>query len=196
MTPAMRKKISIAVKAANRRRAASRSPIRRAFSAVAARTSPRRSVTRRSGVGGSIGGIFKKDMLMRAGGVIAASMATSYVIKNYGAKLPGANTQYGRLIYYLGIPVAAGFLLRKKSPALAEGLILGGLVMTINSLITAATAPAPAATVANPPVSTVGRFAIAGAMPGRYGAYVRGGNPIAAAHVGGTNKAFQTSSWQ
>lgn len=145
----MRAKISRAVKAANRRRAASRGVVARSVSRVrsiirrpggaVARRSTRRSVSRFGGGGGinSIKSAFGKPMLMKAGGAIAASMGVGYILKNYGAKLPMASSKYGRVIYSLAIPIGAAMLLRKKAPDLAQGLVIGGLVMAVTELIRA-----------------------------------------------------------
>ena len=136
----MRKKISIAVKAANRRRLANRSPIRRAVAAVSSYR--RRPSGRRSGGGGSFGGsiksVFSKPMLMKAGGAVGASLLTAIVTRKFAASLPGYSTSsYGKALYTLGIPVVGAYLLRKKAPALAEGMVIGGLVMAINDLFAA-----------------------------------------------------------
>lgn len=150
MTPAMRRKIGLAVKAANRRRAASRgvvarvssrvrSVIRRRPTMTVARRSGRRSISRSSLGGGSITSTFKsafsKPMLMKVAGAIGASMGVGYIFKNYGAKLPMANSKYGRVGYSLALPIAAAFLVRKKAPAVAEGLVIGALVMAVTEVI-------------------------------------------------------------
>lgn len=134
---------------------------------------------------------------MKAGGAVAASFGTGYLLNKFGASLPMSTNQYGKLIYILGIPVAAAALVGRKNRDLAEGLIIGGLVMTVNSLMQSfnigTTAAAPAAAPAVP--ATVGRFAVAGELGrNRFAAYPQHmTNPAAA--LGGSNRAFPTSAW-
>lgn len=158
---ATRAKISRAVKASFRRRRASgglrkasRSPVRavarrrsrrrsvvRAFSASPARRrSVRRSIRRRSSGGGGSGGSIVKQLMGRqvlslAGGAIGASFATTFLLTKFGAKLPMANTQHGRLLYKIAIPAAGAFLVRKHNRDVATGMLVGGIIMVANDLI-------------------------------------------------------------
>ena len=142
------------------------------------------------GLEGAFKETFSKQMLMTAGGAVAASFGTGYVLNIWGASVPLASNYFGKLIYVLGLPVVAAGLLRKKSPDLAQGLIIGGLVMTVNSLMqsfkgTSAAAPA-----------TVSRFAVAGQLGNRnlFAAYPQAMvNPAAA--LGGRSAAFAPSAW-
>ncbi len=74
-----------------------------------------------------------KQTLTIAGGAVGASFATNYVLAKFGTasaggfSLPYANNQYGRILYMVAIPVGAAMLVKKYSPNLAKGLILGGL---------------------------------------------------------------------
>jgi hypothetical protein len=134
-------------------------------------------------------------MLMKAGGAVAASLGVGYALNKWGAKLPLANNQYGRVLYTFGIPVLLAYAVRKKSPTLAEGLVIGGLVMSINTLMQgfkAATAAAPAAAPA-----AVGSYAVAGELgSGSFGAfsyYPQGTTD--GRGLGGSNVAFPNSAW-
>lgn len=121
---AIRRKISLAVKRANknrsvsrpatksvaRRRSASKSVARRSssispatrrkISAALRRRGGRRNISRR--ISGAVGGfslknVFNKDNLTVAGGVVLAQVATSYVFANYGDKLPGVKGSDGKV---------------------------------------------------------------------------------------------------
>lgn len=188
MSTAMRRKVSMGVRRANARR---RSPVRR-FGRAAG------GVASRFG-GGSIVQSFKSalssGMLMKAGGAVGASLGVGYILNKWGAKLPLANNQYGRVLYTFGVPVLLAYAVRKKSPTLAEGLVIGGLVMSINTLMqgfkaaTAATVAAPAAAPA-----TVGSFAVAGELgSGTFGYYPQGMTD--GRGLGGSNVAFPQSAW-
>ena len=203
MTPAMRRKISIAVKAANRRRAASSGVVGRVRSAVASyrRRSPSRrfsgGISRGGGLSNSLKSFISKPMIMKATGAVGASVLTSYVLRNYGAKLPMANTTYGKALYLLGIPFAAAYLLRNKSPQLAEGIAIGGLVMGINTLIANVPSlnaivtgtPAPATALPATGTTGVGSYGVAGQLGARrLAAYPQ--SPSHAGTIVGNSAAF------
>jgi len=190
MTPARRAKISRAVRASFRRR--------RGGSSIA-----RRSFRRRSGGGGSFGGgglmssfksVLSKPLLMKAGGAVGSSLITGFILNKWGSTLPLASNKYGRMLYTLGIPVLGAYLIRKQSRDLAEGMVIGGLVMTINTLMQGFTAltAAPAVPAAVP--AAVGSYAVAGELgSGTFGYYPQGMND---AHgLGGANVAFPGSAW-
>lgn len=190
-SPAMRRKISLAVRRSFRSRALTP---RRSGGGVS-RSSRRRSggLRRSSFGGGSLMSSFRsalsRPLLMKAGGAVLASFGTGLILNKFGAKLPFANNQYGRILYTLGIPVAAAFAIRRKSRDLAEGLVIGGLVMTINTLmqgfrpmITAATGGA------------VGAYAVAGELgQGSFGYYPQ--SVADTQGLGGSNIAFPASAW-
>lgn len=151
---AMRRKIGLAVRRANARRksgGARRTVVRtkvvrrtRTRSVPVFRTRTRTLVKRirsrrRSGGGGgrklSLGGIISKDNLMLAGGVIGANLLSRVVIGKFGTMLPGAATPMGNAAYTLGISVGGAYLVRRFSPKLAEGLIIGGLVAVVNQVV-------------------------------------------------------------
>lgn len=138
ISPALRAKISRGVKLANARRRSGGGIARRVFSSSPAR----RSASRRSsgglmrmGGGNPLTKIFSKEILMTGGGAVAASLATGYLLANYGSKLPLATQTYGPLIYHLAIPTAGYMLTRKKAPAFANGLLIGGIVMAVNDIM-------------------------------------------------------------
>lgn len=112
----------------------------RAFGGVARRRSFRRRGARRFGGGGGGAGSLIKQLTSRqtlslAGGAIGASFVTTYILSNYGAKLPGATSQYGRIFYKLAIPTAGAFLVKKVNRDAATGMLVGGIVMAVNDLI-------------------------------------------------------------
>lgn len=170
-SPAMRAKISRAVKASMRRRrsggaAVVRRSVRRrrptiavarrrriSYSAPARRSNRivmgrllnprggrrRRSFRRRNPSFGSslssIKGMLSKDVVWMAGGAIAASIGTGYVLNKWGGTLPGATNKWGVIAYQLAIPMGAAYLLRNKNRAFAQGLVIGGVVMVITSVM-------------------------------------------------------------
>lgn len=90
----------------------------------------------------SIKGLFAKDNVMTAAGVVAGQVITSYVAKNYSDKLPGlapTNTVQTRNIasiaYAVLVPGLAGLLIRKQSRALSDGLIVGGVAAGLTTAI-------------------------------------------------------------
>lgn len=164
MTPAMRAKISRAVKAANRRRA-SRKPAKRSTSTavVVRRSGPpkmtpamRRKVSlgvrranarRRGGIrrftggGGGLGkaltikGLLSKETIQTAGGAVGAGFLTSFIIRRFGMQLPMATTGIGSVAYSLLIPFAGAYLVKNVNRRVAEGMAIGGVVLAINRII-------------------------------------------------------------
>ena len=222
MTPAMRKKISLAVKRANRLRAQNvkRSrPARRTTVVVRRASRPsfavarpaRRNMARRSGGSGSILksgkgilGMVSKDTLMIAGGAVAASFGTGIILNKFGSKLPGMTSanpktqEIARAAYSVAIPLGAAYLLRNKQRRLAEGLVIGGLIMGFNSLLRTF---APTTTVVQQ--GAMGNFyetsaargmGLAGEVPLGLGEYVQGANPGTLAGSLNT-QAFATDAW-
>ena len=149
-SPAMRRKISLAVKRANRLRA-SRPVATRARAIIRRVGSFRRRSFRRSGGGGggslSLKTLLSRNVLMTATGAISASFLTSWLLRTYGARLPMANTTWGRIGYKLAIPFAGAWAAKKfaKQHDIAHGMIIGGVVMAINDLIASFNAPKVAA---------------------------------------------------
>lgn len=198
MTPAMRAKISRAVKAANRRRR-SGGGVRRSVVRFASR-SPSRS-RRRFSVGrfggnalSSFRSMASRPMLMKAAGAVGASFATGWLLNRYSNLLPMSTNKYGRIAYSVGIPFLGAYLIRKRSRDLAEGMVIGGLVMGINALIQNF-APAVAATA---------QVAATGAYPIRFPSNKVAGElgfqyyPKRAGSLGTplrTGAAFRSSAW-
>lgn len=191
MTPARRAKISRAIRAAHRRGIYRHSRPSRSVTVVSRR---RRSggLRRSSFGGGSLVSSFKsalsKPLLMKAGGAVVASIGTGYILNRWGDSLPLAGNKYGRMVYTLGLPVLGAYLVRKKNRDLAEGLVIGGLVMTINGLMQSvrAATSAPAA---------VGAYSVAGELGqgGSFGYYPQSINDPHS--LGGGNTAFPNSAW-
>lgn len=159
---AMRRKISLAVKRANARRRAggSRTTRRRSVrrAAVVRRTSRRRRSaspiiirrtsrparvirSRRRRSSGrrlsnlSLRGVLSRGNFALAGGVIGSSILTRVVIARFGGMLPGMTHPIGQAAYALGISVGGAMLVRRFSRNLAEGMVIGGLVTVVNSVI-------------------------------------------------------------
>jgi hypothetical protein len=117
---------------------------------------------------GLIGGIFSKDNLMIAGGAVAASVVSNYALNStYATKLPMVTQPYARAAYLTLVPVIGGVLLRKVSPNIAKGMIIGGLVNGIAQLITATKLLPPGQTVATQ-TATAGTTAGTSAYLGEY----------------------------
>mgnify|MGYP006340819641 FL=1 len=170
---------------------------------------PSRRVSRRSsgGIiksGKGILGMVSKDTLMIAGGAVAASFGTGIILAKFGTKLPGMTSsnpktaEYARAAYSVAIPLGAAYLLRNKQRRIAEGLVIGGLIMGFNSLLRAF-APS-ATTVAQGPMgnfyetSSMRGMGLAGEVPLGLGEYVSGSNPGTLASDLNT-KAFPDSAW-
>lgn len=160
---AMRAKISRAVKAANRRRssrpfARTRAVIRRVGIRRSGAVSRRRGIRRAfrsAGSNLSLKTLLSRNVLMTASGAISASFLTSWLLRTYGARLPMANTMWGRIGYKLAIPFAGAWAAKKfaKQHDLAHGMIIGGVVMAVNDLIASFNQPRVAAGAA--PVAQV-----------------------------------------
>jgi len=90
--------------------------------------------------------LISRENLVTAGGVVAASIVTRFVATELAKRkiaLPLA-AQYptaANAVYNLAIPVLGAALTRRFSPALARGMIFGGLASSISSLITSFNAP-------------------------------------------------------
>jgi len=89
---------------------------------------------------GLIGGVFSRENLMIAGGAVTGTIVANYALNNrmvvekLGTQL---KNPYIRAAALAAVPITGGLLLRKHSPAIAKGMILGGLVNGIAQLITA-----------------------------------------------------------
>lgn len=90
--------------------------------------------------------LISRENLVTAGGVVAASIVTRFVATELAKRriaLPLA-AEYptaANAVYNLAIPVLGAALTRRFSPALARGMIFGGLAASISSLITSFNAP-------------------------------------------------------
>ena len=112
---------------------------------------------------GLVGSVFNKDNLMIAGGAVAASVVSNYALNSKMAeKLPMVTQPYARAAYLTLVPVIGGVLLRKVSPNIAKGMIIGGLVNGIAQLITASKMLPPGQAVptltATAPTATTGEY--------------------------------------
>lgn len=180
----MRRKIGLAVRRAQRARGS------RPMAIVRRRS---RALFRRAGggVGGrNLMGTFRqavsRGLLLKAGGAVAASFGTGWILNRFGAVLPLANNRYGRVIYTLGIPIVAAWAIGRRNRDLAEGIVIGGLVMTVNTLMQGFRTPAAPA--------PVGAYAVAGELgQGSFSYYPQSLNDASA--LGGGNVAFPQSAW-
>lgn len=80
-------------------------------------------------------GVFSKENLTVAGGGVAATLLTNYLLKQKKADgtslLPmgtGESQKAVRLAYAVGIPVLGAILTRKMNPSLAKGMVFGALI--------------------------------------------------------------------
>jgi hypothetical protein len=180
----MRQKISLAVRRAN--------VARRGGGGF-------RSVGFRSG-GGILGAFrqsFARPTLMKATGAVAASIGTGMILRKFGASLPLSTARYSKAVYSLIIPALAAYFVQRKSRDLAEGLVIGGVVMAITEVIkNSATATSAIGTLGASPSGIAALngngFGVAGELG--YGAYPVGsdldtlGAPL-------ITRAFPSSAW-
>ena len=122
---------------------------------IVARNPRRRRSYRMNPLGGNIlsqvKGVFSKENLTVAGGGVAATILTNYLLSMTKADktslLPlgaTAETQkMARIAYAVGIPVIGAILTRKMNPSLAKGMVFGAL---INGIIEGIKGYAPDAT--------------------------------------------------
>ena len=122
---------------------------------IVARNPRRRRSYRMNPLGGNIlnqvKGVFSKENLTIAGGGVAATILTNYLLSMTKADktslLPlgaTADTQkLARIAYAVGIPVVGAILTRKMNPSLAKGMVFGAL---INGIVEGIKGYAPDAT--------------------------------------------------
>ena len=106
--------------------------------AIIVARNPRRRHSRRSYRMNPLGGnimsqvksVFSKENLTLAAGGVGATVLTNYILKMPNLPMPtSTETQkLAKLGYAVGIPVLGAMLTRKYSPALAKGMLFGGLV--------------------------------------------------------------------
>jgi len=123
--------------------------------AIIVARNPRRRSYRMNPLGGNIlnqvKGVFSKENLTIAGGGVAATILTNYLLSMTKADktslLPlgaTADTQkLARIAYAVGIPVVGAILTRKMNPSLAKGMVFGAL---INGIVEGIKGYAPDAT--------------------------------------------------
>ena len=122
---------------------------------IVARNPRRRRSYRMNPLGGNIlsqvKGVFSKENLTVAGGGVAATILTNYLLSmtktDKTSLLPlgaTAETQkMARIAYAIGIPVIGAILTRKLNPSLAKGMVFGAL---INGIVEGIKGYAPDAT--------------------------------------------------
>ena len=118
---------------------------------------PRRRRSRRSGgmrfgagnILSQVKGVFSKENLTVAGGGVAATVLTNFILSRTKADgtsllpMPATNVAAAKIAYAIGIPVVGAVLTRKFNPSLARGMVFGGL---INGIVEAIKGYAPAET--------------------------------------------------
>ena len=146
-----------------------------------------------SGLMGGLKSAFQKPLLMKAGGAVLASFGTGMLLQKYGAALPGATSKWGRVAYATGIPILAAVLIRKKNRDLAEGLMIGGLVMGINAVISTLKPAVVAAPMSAYP--EIAGYGVAGELGKELGySWYPGNTTNMGMQV--NNSPFATSAWQ
>lgn len=112
----------------------------------------RRSGGMRFGAGNilsQVKGVFSKENLTVAGGGVAATVLTNFILSRTKADgtsllpMPATNVAAAKIAYAIGIPVVGAVLTRKFNPSLARGMVFGGL---INGIVEAIKGYAPAET--------------------------------------------------
>ena len=94
-------------------------------------------------------GVFSKENLTVAGGGVAATVLTNFILSRTKADgtsllpMPATNVAAAKIAYAIGIPVVGAVLTRKFNPSLARGMVFGGL---INGIVEAIKGYAPAET--------------------------------------------------
>ena len=122
---------------------------------IVARNPRRRRSYRMNPLGGNIlsqvKGVFSKENLTIAGGGVAATILTNYLLSmtktDKTSLLPLGTTaetqKMARIAYAVGIPVVGAILTRKVNPSLAKGMVFGAL---INGIVEGIKGYAPEAT--------------------------------------------------
>ena len=108
---------------------------------IMARNPRRRRSYRMNPLGGNIlsqvKGVFSKENLTVAGGGVAATLLTNYLLMmkkedKVTSVLPMGNTpesqKMARIAYAVGIPIVGAILTRKMNPSLAKGMVFGALI--------------------------------------------------------------------
>jgi hypothetical protein len=107
---------------------------------IVARNPRRRRSYRMNPLGGNIlnqvKGVFSKENLTIAGGGVAATILTKYLLSmtkaDNSSLLPLGTTpetqKMVRIAYAVGIPVVGAILTRKMNPSLAKGMVFGALI--------------------------------------------------------------------
>lgn len=116
------------------------------------RMNPRRR-SRGGRMGGNIlaqvKGVFSKENLTVAGGGVAATVLTNFILSRTKADgtsllpMPATNAAAAKIAYAIAIPVVGAILTRKMNPSLARGMVFGGL---INGIVEAIKGYAPVET--------------------------------------------------
>lgn len=153
-----RKRRSVARRSTTRRRrrtaVATRAPRRLRRHALYA-TNPARRKSRRSGTrrrssgsrGGLFGGLVSKSDLMVAAGAVGGGIVSSQIISRFGSILPGMTNPWVAMIYRAGLPIAGAYVVKKYSPDLAKGMVIGGVVTALNDVLSMVLTPANPAAV-------------------------------------------------
>jgi len=133
-----------------------------------------------------------KPTLTIAAGAVGSGFLTGYLLNKFstatvgGFTLPLVNNTYGRILYQVGIPVAGAMLVKKYSPNLAKGMILGGVIAAIQSGLAIAMGGSGTVAAASEYLSNV---APVGGLPPGYSAVDTFGS------IYSSEPAFAGSAW-
>lgn len=128
------------------------------------------------GLMGDIKQLMDKQTLTVAGGAVASGLLSGYVLSKFGGaqaagafSLPGSQNKYGVIAYQLLIPVGGAFLVKRFSPNLAKGFLLGGVIAAMQSILAIAM-PTPGATATTGTSAYLDNMRPVGANPPGYSA--------------------------
>jgi len=101
----------------------------------------RRSFSRRNPLEGAVSEVFNQNTVTTAGGVLIGITVPNLIVNKMVtsssmSSLPGLQTSpMARTFYKLAIAVIPAYFLRRSTPRLAEGLLLGGIAAAGNDLL-------------------------------------------------------------
>lgn len=166
--------------------------------AMARRHHRRRSAGSR-GVSIPIGvkSVFSKDTLTIAGGAIGSGLLTSIVLNRFGTMLPMSGSPIGGIFYRLAIPVGGAYVVNKflKQRKLAEGMIIGGVVLALNQVINLYLPQVGAAVNATPAPAIAPTGEYLGALPPMNASYDATSTFGAPPSSISSEPAFPDSAW-
>jgi hypothetical protein len=79
-----------------------------------------------------------RPVLLTAGGAVTGGIVTNWVIRSLaqaGIRLPGINIPAVDIVYQVSIPFVAANFVQRLNRNFAEGMVIGGVIMGLNSLM-------------------------------------------------------------